>query len=46
MSKWNKVEHRLFWYISKHWQGKPLMDVETAISLIGSTPPSSGLKVI
>ena len=45
-SKWNKVEHRLFCYISKNWQGKPLVNIETAISLIGSTMTSTGLKVI
>jgi hypothetical protein len=45
-SKWNKVEHRLFCYISKNWQGKPLIDGETAIRLIGSTTTSTGLKVI
>jgi hypothetical protein len=45
-SKWNKVEHRLFCYISKKWQGKPLVDVESAISLTGSTTTSTGLKVI
>jgi hypothetical protein len=45
-SIWNKVEHRLFCYISRNWQGKPLVDVETAISLIGSTATSTGLKVI
>jgi hypothetical protein len=45
-SKWNKVEHRLFCYISKNWQGKPLIDVETAINLIGSTTTTTGLKVI
>jgi len=45
-SKWNKVEHRLFCYISKKWQGKPLVNIETAISLIGSTTTSTGLKVI
>jgi hypothetical protein len=45
-SKWNKIEHRLFCYISKNWQGKPLIDVETAINLIGSTTTSTGLKVI
>jgi len=32
-SKWNKVEHRLFCYISKNWQGKPLVDVQTAVDL-------------
>lgn len=45
-SKWNKIEHRLFCYISKHWQGKPLIDVKTAVDLIGSTTTSKGLKVI
>ena len=45
-SKWNKVEHRLFCYISKNWQGKPLVDVQTAIDLIGSTQTKTGLKVI
>jgi transposase len=45
-SKWNKVEHRLFCYISKNWQGKPLVSVETAINLIGSTTTTTGLKVI
>jgi hypothetical protein len=45
-SKWNKIEHRLFCYISKNWQGKPLVDIETAIDLIGSTTTLAGLKVI
>jgi transposase len=45
-SKWNKVEHRLFCYISKNWQGKPLIDIETAINLIGATTTETGLKVI
>jgi hypothetical protein len=45
-SKWNKVEHRLFCYISKNWQGKPLVDIETAISLIGATTTETGLSVI
>jgi len=45
-SKWNKVEHRLFCYISKNWQGKPLVDVQTAIELIGSTKTTTGLHVI
>jgi hypothetical protein len=45
-SKWNKIEHRLFCYISKNWQGKPLIDVESAINLIGSTTTSTGLRVI
>ena len=45
-SKWNKIEHRLFCYISKNWEGKPLVDVKTAIDLIGSTRTNAGLKVI
>jgi hypothetical protein len=45
-SKWNKVEHRLFCYISKNWQGKPLVSVEAAVNLIGSTTTSTGLKVV
>ena len=45
-SKWNKIEHRLFCYISKNWQGKPLIDVQTAIDLIGSTTTTTGLKVV
>ena len=45
-SKWNKVEHRLFCYITKNWQGKPLVDVQAAIDLIGATRTSTGLKVI
>ena len=45
-SKWNKVEHRLFCYITKSWQGQPLIDVQTAIDLIGATQTNTGLKVI
>ncbi len=33
-SKYNKVEHRLFCYITKHWQGKPLVDIQTVVNLI------------
>jgi transposase len=45
-SKWNKVEHRLFCYISANWKGKPLIDVQTAVDLIGSTKTTTGLEVI
>ena len=45
-SKWNKIEHRLFCYITKNWQGKPLINIETAIELIGSTTTKKGLEVI
>lgn len=44
-SKWNKVEHRLFCYISRNWQGKSLYDVETVVNLIGATTTGKGLKV-
>lgn len=45
-SKWNKIEHRLFCYISKNWEGKPLVDIETVVNLIGSTTTKEGLKVV
>jgi hypothetical protein len=45
-SKWNKIEHRLFCYISKHWAGKPLLDVQTVVDLIASTTTRTGLKVV
>ena len=44
-SKWNKIEHRLFCYITKNWQGKPLVDIETVVNLISSTTTKKGLKV-
>ena len=44
-SKWNKIEHRLFCYISKNWQGQPLVDIETVISLISNTKTERGLTV-
>lgn len=45
-SKWNKIEHRLFCYITRSWQGKPLIDIETVVQLISNTTTSKGLKVI
>lgn len=45
-SKWNKVEHRLFCYITANWAGQPLVSVETTVKLIASTTTSTGLKVI
>ena len=44
-SKWNKIEHRLFSFISLHWQGEPLISYETVINLIGSTTTKKGLRV-
>jgi len=45
-SKWNKVEHRLFCYISKNWAGRPLIDIETVVNLISNTTTETGLSVI
>ncbi|MCL2460620.1 MAG: ISAzo13 family transposase [Euryarchaeota archaeon] len=44
-SKWNKIEHRLFSFISKNWRGKPLIRVAVIVELIGLTKPEKGLKV-
>jgi len=44
-SKWNKIEHRLFCHISMNWRGRPLVNLETIINLIGSTKTKTGLKV-
>ena len=44
-SKWNKIEHRLFSYISINWRAKPLLSRQTVIDLISSTTTSTGLKV-
>ena len=44
-SKWNKIEHRLFSYISQNWRGKPLISHEVIINLIASTQTKTGLKV-
>ena len=44
-SKWNKVEHRLFSFISQNWRGKPLVDYETVVNLIAKTTTTTGLKV-
>jgi len=44
-SKWNKVEHRLFSFISSNWRGEPLRDYETIVNLIAGTTTAKGLKV-
>jgi len=44
-SKWNKIEHRMFSFVSLNWRGKPLESLEVIIDLIGSTTTSTGLKV-
>ena len=44
-SKWNKVEHRLFSFISTNWRGEPLRDDETIVRLIAGTTTAKGLRV-
>jgi transposase len=44
-SKWNKIEHRLFSFISLNWQGQPLISYETVVNLIGATRTKTGLRV-
>ena len=44
-SKWNKIEHRLFSFISINWRGQPLSDIRTIVELIGATTTTTGLTV-
>lgn len=44
-SKWNKIEHRLFCYITQNWRGKSLCSFETIVDLIGNTRTATGLRV-
>jgi hypothetical protein len=44
-SKWNKIEHRLFSFISKNWRGQPLVSYEVIINLIAATTTNTGLEV-
>jgi hypothetical protein len=44
-SKWNKIEHRLFSFISSNWRGEPLRDYETIVNLIAETTTAKGLTV-
>jgi len=44
-SKWNKIEHRLFSFISKNWRGKPLISLAVIVSLISATTTNAGLTV-
>lgn len=44
-SKWNKIEHRLFSYISKNWRGRPLESYQVIVQLIASTKTKTGLDV-
>ena len=44
-SKWNKIEHRLFSFITKNWRGKPLVSYEVIVNLIANTRTEKGLRV-
>lgn len=44
-SKWNKIEHRMFSFISQNWRGKPLVSHEVIVNLIAATTTRTGLKV-
>ena len=44
-SKWNKIEHRLFSYITSNWRGQPLVNLQTIVNLIASTTTKTGLVV-
>ncbi len=44
-SKWNKIEHRLFSFITQNWRGKPLLSRATIVNLIANTTTSTGLEV-
>ena len=43
--KWNKIEHRLFSFITQNWRGKPLVSHEVIVNLIARTTTDTGLKV-
>lgn len=44
-SKWNKIEHKMFSYITQNWRGVPLISRETVVQLIGSTKTTKGLEI-
>jgi transposase len=44
-SKWNKIEHRLFSFISRNWRARPLISLEVIVNLIGATTSRAGLEV-
>jgi hypothetical protein len=44
-SKWNRIEHRLFSFISINWRGRPLTDIRTIVELIGATTTKTGLTI-
>lgn len=45
ISKWNKIEHRMFCHITNNWRGRPLVSREVVVNLIGSTTSDAGLRI-
>ena len=44
-SKWNKIEHRMFSFITQNWRGRPLVSYQTIVDLIANTKTTTGLKI-
>ena len=44
-SKWNKIEHRMFSFITQNWRGRPLLSIQTVVNLIANTTTTTGLKI-
>ena len=44
-SKWNKIEHRLFSFITQNWRGKPLISHQVIVNLIAATTTKKGLTI-
>ena len=44
-SKWNKIEHRMFSFITQNWRGRPLVSYQTIVDLIAHTKTKTGLKI-
>lgn len=44
-SKWNKIEHRMFYHITQNWRGRPLVSLQVIVSLIASTTTQKGLRI-
>ena len=45
-SKWNKIEHRMFSFITKNWRGKPLTSYQVIVDLVGATTTTTGLRIL
>ena len=44
-SKWNKIEHRMFYHITQNWRGRPLISRKVVVNLIGNTTTAAGLRI-